>query len=682
MDSKTFKEFLLITAVVLAAWYVVGRVFFPPPAAPPLDGRPVAEAPPDQAEIIEPPAGAAEPVRIEAPPPVEGVREQEFALANETIATIWTTRGAALKRLDLREVRASYADKGTGERPVLTLLRGFQNDPDGRPLLSDSLESITFAEPGGGGSNTTVLTYGLHYEMVAGPEGEDDPQVLVFRSPEIDGGLGRRLRIVKTVRIEPGEPFCREKIEFENASPGVDFVFAVALRGPAGVEREGIDARLVRGTRVAVAKANGRCDIKRLSVAALDKKERKSREDPSLYPSMNESTDIAWAAVVSHYFAVVVQPQPESWIRRVESRLVTDADMLNTTGRWTVGTVRKSSERPALARRNATVVLHSRFLRPGEDALEYRFVAVPKDLRVLKELDGGLAGLVEFGWMGGLSRLVLALLNAVHAVVRNYGIAILLLTFIVRAVLHPLTRKSQIGMVKMQKLQPMISEIQRKYADDRRKLSEEQMALFRKYGVTPLGGCLPMLLQMPIFIALFKALRQAYVLRQAPFLYIRDLSQPDAAFLLPFHLPLLGNQVNVLPLIMVSLMMLQQKFMHQPAATEQARQQQQMFKWMPLFFGFLLYRMPSGLCLYWTTSTGIGILERWFIDRKAQQIKLVPVDEKPARARRQPVTGDEPKRPAWIEGLRKFIDKQTKPAAAHKRKNSKAATSNRRNSKK
>ena len=170
----------------------------------------------------------------------------------------------------------------------------------------------------------------------------------------------------------------------------------------------------------------------------------------------------------------------------------------------------------------------------------------------------------------------------------------------------------------MQKIQPKIKELQEKHKHDKQKLTQEQMKLWREQGVNPFSGCLTgIIVQIPIFITLFRVLRASIELRQAPFLlWIDDLSQPDVIYSLPFNLPFLKtNAVSVLPILMIVSMVLSQHFM--PKSTDpKAKQQQTMMKLMPIFFGFIFYTFPSGLVLYWLVSNILQIAEQRIIRRE------------------------------------------------------------------
>ena len=150
------------------------------------------------------------------------------------------------------------------------------------------------------------------------------------------------------------------------------------------------------------------------------------------------------------------------------------------------------------------------------------------------------------------------------------------------------------SMKEMQALQPKIEALRVTYKDNPQKLNKEIMELYREHKVNPLGGCLPLLLQMPIFFALYQVLMRSVALRGANFMWIKDLSEPDRLFMLPFSLPILGNELNILPILMTIGMFVQQKFTMAKASGEAAQQQKIMLIIMPLMFGVIFYRMPQG----------------------------------------------------------------------------------------
>ena len=199
----------------------------------------------------------------------------------------------------------------------------------------------------------------------------------------------------------------------------------------------------------------------------------------------------------------------------------------------------------------------------------------------------------------------------------NYGIAIILLTFLVRLVLFPLGRKQAMSAQKMQELQPYLKEIQEKYKDDKERLTKETFAVYKKHSFNPFGGCLPAVVQLPIFVGLWQALNTSVVLRHASFLWIRDLAAPDMMFQFPggTEIPFLGKWFNILPLVVVSLMLVQTKLFSPPATTPEAEMNQKMMKYMMAFMAVMFYKVPAGLGIYFITSSLWSIGERLLIPK-------------------------------------------------------------------
>jgi YidC/Oxa1 family membrane protein insertase len=253
-------------------------------------------------------------------------------------------------------------------------------------------------------------------------------------------------------------------------------------------------------------------------------------------------------------------------------------------------------------------------LPPGQSLTrEYRGYVGPKEPTRLDAMGSGLDGAIDLGWtwFAPLTRGFGWLLGVLYSVIPNYGIAIILLTILVRGVTAPLTVKQMRSMERLRRVQPQMKAIQEKYKDDRQKQSEELMRLYRLEKVNPLGGCFPMVLQLPVFIGLFYALRSSIALRHAPFFgWIHDLSAPEMLFALPG----LGLPVRVLPLVMGATMFLQQKIT--PMQTPDPAQAKMMMTVMPIMMTVLFYQFPSGLVLYWMLSNMLAILHQLWIGRK------------------------------------------------------------------
>lgn len=227
----------------------------------------------------------------------------------------------------------------------------------------------------------------------------------------------------------------------------------------------------------------------------------------------------------------------------------------------------------------------------------------------------------DLGFFGWIARFLLWILKGFWNLTRNYGIAIILLTLLVRAALFPISRKQQISMGtfqrKIAKIAPQLEVLKKKYKDQKQKMYEEQMKLYREHGITtpPLMGCLPILLQIPVFFGLFSALQVAFDIRQAPFLWVNDLSRPDAliVFSKTYDLWLLDiASFNILPIMMVVVWIWQQRTMPKPADPQQA-QMQKMMSWFPLVFGFMLYNYAAGLSIYMIVSSLCGVYEQKLI---------------------------------------------------------------------
>ncbi|MBW2494103.1 MAG: membrane protein insertase YidC, partial [Deltaproteobacteria bacterium] len=249
---------------------------------------------------------------------------------------------------------------------------------------------------------------------------------------------------------------------------------------------------------------------------------------------------------------------------------------------------------------------------PGRSvAREFRGYMGPKEMERLEAFGGGTVHAIDLGWswIEPLTRVFSLILKMLYSVVGNYGVAIVILTILVRIVTAPLTVKQMRSMERMRALSPKINEIKAEFADDRQKQSEKMMALYKSEGVNPLGGCLPMILQLPVFIGLFYSLRSTIQLRQAPFFgWIDDLSVPEPLF----EIPGLGLPFRVLPLIMGASMVIQQRIT--PAQMDPA-QAKMMMTVMPIMMTVLFYQFPSGLVLYWMVSNLLAIAHQLWIGR-------------------------------------------------------------------
>jgi YidC/Oxa1 family membrane protein insertase len=241
---------------------------------------------------------------------------------------------------------------------------------------------------------------------------------------------------------------------------------------------------------------------------------------------------------------------------------------------------------------------------------QYTFFVGPKELNVLESIGKGMEKAIDFGYFGFISIPFLYILHFFHQFTRSYGIDIILLTVLLKILTAPLTHKSYASMKQMQKLQPQMERLKEKFKDDREKLNKEIMEMYRRNGVNPLGGCLPMVVQFPVFIGLYNALYIPIELRHAPFLWINDLSKPDWQSL-AFEFAGWHLGVPVLTILMGASMFIQQWMT--PTAGDP--NQRKLMLMMPLIFTFMFVTFPAGLTIYWLVNNVLSIAQQWWINR-------------------------------------------------------------------
>jgi YidC/Oxa1 family membrane protein insertase len=271
---------------------------------------------------------------------------------------------------------------------------------------------------------------------------------------------------------------------------------------------------------------------------------------------------------------------------------------------------------------------------PADGSVRHSFQIFlgPKQVEALVSLQA--EELISERWFAWLSHLMILLLDKFHGWGLPFGIAIILLTVCVRCCMFPISRKMARSQKRMKDLQPQIAELKEKYKDEPQKMSQAQMELWRKEGVNPLGGCLPALCQLPIFIALYGALYSWVDLRMASFLWIDNLAAPDHLGDLPFSLPILGDWFNLLPIITVALFYLQQKMTMPPPINDEMAMQQKMMTFMMLFMGFLFYKFPAGLNVYFIASSVWGMCERKIIEKLPEKA-VDPAKEEARRKKKE-----------------------------------------------
>ncbi len=342
--------------------------------------------------------------------------------------------------------------------------------------------------------------------------------------------------------------------------------------------------------------------------------------------SWGSTSKLDFIAVDAQYFSVAMVPQSKQPDQKLFEAIVP----------MRVGAVPEESADIRLLNVSFRIDSVVAALKPGE-SLEhsYQVFAGPKRRALLANYgpNGELTELIYFGWFWPVAQFLSEVLHAFYSVVRNYGIAIIMLTVLVRGCMFPLSRKQALGAQKMQELQPEMKKINEKYKSDAEKRTKAMQDLFRQHKYNPVGGCMLAFAQLPIFVGLYRSLMVDVELRQAPLIsdairWASNLAAPDMfwnwSHLMPDFITAgtgflgLGPYLNVLPLVTIALFIWQQKMFMPPPADEQAAMQQKMMQYMMIFMGVLFFKVASGLCVYFIASSLWGVAERKLLP-KAQK---------------------------------------------------------------
>lgn len=523
-----------------------------PPETPALVEQPLEPSSPSQ--IAEAPARATttpgiDPEGIVTTPEAEA---EEFVFENAHVRARISSRGAGITHWELLNYRV---DPRADSEPVALIV----SDPDGVPAFA-----TPFIELPTGDLSTAV------FEVV-----ERGPSRYAFELERAG------VRVRKSLQFEEDGYGVRLQIEVVNGTAQeLDASFAVTMTDRA---REGADFRELS----VVALAEG--SVERSMISRFG--------SPGFFGSMMRSAPererafpaaVEWAGTDSHYFLNVMIPD----VAR---------DAIATWSATVPGkTVLVSLSQPVA-------------LLPGTSvARQVQVYVGPKVPERLQAVGAQLDRAIRYGWswIAPVTRAFAWMLGVSYSLIPNYGVAIILLTVLVRLVAAPLTYKQMESMKRLGTMQPRMKELQEKHKDDRERQSQEMAKLMKETGWNPLGGCLPMVLQIPVFIGLYYALQSSISLRHAPFmLWINDLSSPETLFMVPgLELP-----IRVLPILMCISMVVQQKLT--PTTSMDPTQQRMMLVMMPLMFGFLFYTFPSGLVLYWFVSNLLAISQMLYMNR-------------------------------------------------------------------
>jgi YidC/Oxa1 family membrane protein insertase len=647
MDTKRLIPMMLISFAVIFGWqvfinlYVMPRhpewrkpgqaatqpattqvALTSPTTAPTVPATattsPIVSAPPAPPTISTAPASASAPastgaVRVVAPATQPSMATLGTDAAFPMIVKI-SSAGAGLESVTLKHFDAPPDVTHSGQGPaklkagehIPYLFQEMVNpaDPETRAMATRSISV----------NGTVVPVAGVNWTL----EKQDG------RSATFSIDLGP-VRVRKTYELtdeqSPGKGYeliLRHEIEAKNDGSGNSAPVKVrfVMLGPNTPPREherGPDLQII------AAHDDG---YQRVALTHHFVDEFDAKKPTADITKGKENTPFLWAGTASVYFSALYRPQPinatatsPEYIERVTAFSFDP----NAQAYLRHGGVMLESTELSVAP-GATLSLPSNlFLGPRwrEVVKLPHYAAFPLQYDQSLVMRAGPCGYCTFDWL--INGLVW-LLRAFHMVTRDWGLAIICLVILVRSLLHPITKRSQVSMLRMGKLGPEIERLKQKHGEDKDALNKDMMQLYKDQGIGMYLGCLPMFLQMPIWIALWSALNTTFELRQAPFLWgftwIKDLARPDAlidfghAYQLPFAQSFYISSLNLLPILLAGVFFLQQHYTPKPPATTPEQEtQQKMMKWMSLLFPIFLYPTPSGLCLYILTSTSIGIIE-------------------------------------------------------------------------
>jgi len=524
-----------------------------------------AEAPPESSPVTTP-------APVPADTPEKGHEEEEIRLVleNERMLVTLTSWGGAVASVELKNYRSTpEGDSGPvlldfSETPALSV--------DGVPGLSTNNDFTLSA--GASGNEISILG--------------DAPSGLRLRRT-VRIGDGYRLEVKDTLSNETSLPVTiparglwlgpMKMIESKAKARGLTYLGLDTLpaHGGEGLAHWGRKLPGMFGYKRSLMSCQ-RPDMSRISDRITHK----------------VGQPVSWAAAKNKFFVQIMAPEEGGADCELVARRNTEAEK-----GLVISTVA------------ARMIMAEKALAPGEAVtLDVSYYVGPKKYAVLKLLGNHQADIMEFGFFTPLCRILLSVLNAIHRFLPNYGVAIILLTALVRIVFWPITHKSTESMKKMQAIQPQVTAIREKYKSNPQKMNQEVMALYKEHKVNPMSGCLPILVQIPVFIALFTVLRSAVELRFSEFLWIQDLSEPEGLLAGVLPVPL-----NILPLVMTATMVWQQRLT--PTAGDS--QQQKMMVLMPVVMLFIFYNMASALVLYWTTSQCLAIVQLLIQKRKRKE---------------------------------------------------------------
>jgi YidC/Oxa1 family membrane protein insertase len=486
--------------------------------------------------------------------PSADVAEQDIKVETPLYEAVFSTRGATIKSFKLKKYKTAM-DPGA---PLVELIN----------ITGNVADSLLFNFTAGEATDRSTILYSPSRDSLTLSEGTS-PEDLTFTYTAANG-----ISIDQTFRFYPDKYTIGSTVAFTNntGAPVSGNIKASLKNMPVQTKKSYLSLFIGAALRL----NNGLEEIKHT----------KMKEGKTL------SGRIEWVAYENGYFIEAIIPEEQK-----------EGSFYGLT--TPSGVVSATYISPAIT------------LNPSSKASSaYTLYLGPRDKDTLGAAGRNLDSAINFGWFNIIAKPLYLSLRFFNNYVNSFGISILILTVLIKIIFWPLTHKSYVSMKEMQKLQPLMAKIREKYKDDREAMQRELMGLYKTYKVNPLGGCLPMLIQIPVFFALYKILSTAIELRQAPFmLWITDLSAPDRLFNFPFTIPFMypPSGIPVLTLLMGASMFLQQKMT--PTTGDPAQAKMMMF--MPILFTVMFINAPSGLVLYWLTNNLISIGQQYRITRKS-----------------------------------------------------------------
>jgi YidC/Oxa1 family membrane protein insertase len=568
---------IVLTFLIIVIWSFVQSKFYP--SEPPKEVKKENVVPLEQKKVTEETKGSS-PKEAQSIPKVKEVEKKEVFVETENYSAVFTSENAGLEHFKLKK----YKDR-VNESGITIKLTEFVDGLLGRKVQeAKKPEPLDLVDIKGGEGLPLMVVIGN--SQVSFPPGNwevDKEKLTLSRSDEkgevtFEKSLNNGLKVLKHYRFHPENYVIDIDVEIQNPTTqeanlqlGLDWVGKIELAKLAdeGNKDFGLRYAFLKNEKVEHKEFGGSssggcvpsCGPQKTTIEPFE---------------FSDRGNIKWFSFGGEYFSAMLIPPPalKDLALSVKGN---DKDILRAT----------------ISPPPVTIL-------PQQSAsIPFRAYLGPKDEKQLKAIGVEAEKLVDFGWFTVVAKPLLWLINVSHTVTNNFGIDIILISILIKLIFLPLTQISFKSMKEMQKVQPEMNRLKETYKNDKARLQQEIMLLYKRRKVNPMSGCLPMVIQIPVFIALYNALQNTIEMRHAPFfLWLQDLSAKDPIY--------------ITPLIMGATMVIQQKMT--PTAADPA--QAKMFLLMPVMFTFLFLNFPSGLVLYWMVNNILSIAHQYYLNKK------------------------------------------------------------------